>query len=61
MRYASTWARCSLSNGKPLKAKRLPRQMRLLDQTFNQGHYLLPAAQWARPRKGPGRARGPAA
>ncbi len=24
-------------------------------------HYLLPAAQWARPRKGPGRARGPAA
>ena len=38
MRYVSTWERYLPSSGKPLVAKRLARQMRLLDQTFNQGH-----------------------
>lgn len=39
MRYALTWARYSPVSKKPLAAKRLARQMRLWDQTFNQGNY----------------------
>ncbi|SMB98340.1 hypothetical protein SAMN00120144_1057 [Hymenobacter roseosalivarius DSM 11622] len=41
MRYASTWARCSPLNGKPLIANKLPLEMRLLAQTFNQALIIL--------------------
>ena len=41
MRCASTLTRYSLLSVNPLNVIRLTFQMRLLDQTFNQGQFLV--------------------